>query len=157
MSFSAETPPPVSEVAITFRDDLWNVVRLHAEAAKVERNPDLPTLPAQIFLGGQLETETNLFTNAAIIRATVGPGRTTVTQLTYGEDKYMIIPTKIYNVNNPEVDLSCEELEDLTTKFKNPAIDWNPGQSNSVFLGFLKNKAPILVLSGEITLEDILL
>jgi hypothetical protein len=153
MSFSAETSQPGPEVATTLRNALRNVVRLNTDSVYdlPIGNPDCSTLPPDVFLGGQLETDTNLFTNIAIIRT--GAGEERVTTLIYGEDKYRITATREYQVETPQIDLDDEDMERLSEQIKDRNIVWSKGQTSAVIRGF-RNEM-FFILADVVTVDDV--
>ena len=136
MSSSSERPQPNQEAFGDFRQELNDLFTRQIDAVKIVQDPDEMTLPAELFLGGQLEIETNLFDNISLVRSDVGKWQ--VTSLTFESDEYMMTDEKIFAVEDPATQLEDDELDRLSWMLRNTAIIWSAGQSEAIVRDYRK-------------------
>jgi len=130
MSFSHEMPPADHEPFMYFREDLDDLFKKQADAVVIVQDPDNMILPAEYFLGGQLEINPDLFGSISIIRAGVGTGQ--LTSITLETDDYMMTDDKVFTALDPESSLNGYELDHLAWLLTNKHIEWSRRQSAEV-------------------------
>ena len=147
MSSSSERPQPNQEAFGDFRQELNDLFTRQIDAVKIVQDPSEMTLPAELFLGGQLEIETNLFDNISLVRSDVGKHQ--VTSLTFESDEYMMTDEKIFAVEDPSIQLEDDELDRLSWMLRNTAIIWSAGQSEAIVRDYRKAGITVMALRDK--------
>ena len=140
-------PSADQEAFLDFREDLNNLFRHQSSAVIIVQDPDNMILPTEYFLGGQLKTDNNIIKNFSFIRAYAGKRQ--LTNLTFGHDEYMMTDEKIFDVKDPDSQLSDEKMDDLSMSFRNKNIIWTSDQSAIVVREFMERGVSIFAKRDE--------
>jgi hypothetical protein len=147
MSSPSERSQSNQEAFGYFRQDLDDLFKREVDRVVIVQDPKEMVLPAELFLGGQLEIETNLYDDISLIRSDVGKHQ--VTSLTFGDDEYMMTDERVFAVEDPFTELSDDDLDHLSWQFRNTDIIWSVGQSWAVARAYRKAGVSVMAKRDE--------